>query len=633
MVNVAVEAPPPALSRGRQLAVLGVCCLSVLLVISALASVNVALPDIGTQLRASQTDLQWVVDAYTVVLAALLLPAGALGDRFGRKQVLLGGLFLFGCSSVIAAEAASAGVLIGARVLMGIGAALLFPSSLSLITTAFPPEQRQRAIGAWAGTAAAGGVIGFLATGSLLHYFWWGSLFWFNAIGSLLCLLATAAVVPTSGRERDARLDPGGALLAVIAVGTTVYAIIDGPTRGWASPLTIAGLLNGTVAGAVFLAYEAHTSNPMLDPRIFRTRSVAAGSALITMQYFGAFGYFFVVTQYLQYVRDYTPLGSGIAVAPVGVLVIFGAALAVPLSRTVGLRVLGASGLLLMASSCVLLALCGTHTAYWPLPLLAMVLFGAGLGVSTAQGTTAITQGLPQHKQGIASALNDTTREVGAAIGIAVCGSLLNTGYRSALHHDMSIGTLTRADGAAAIPGFSAAQHAANVGGSPVLLSHAEHAFVHGMTLAMLTTTAVLILSALAVALLAPARTLERSPPRAATSNLAPRASITRQSTPWSENQTDRRIRTDDFTQRRSLPRSSPWTRMICSRRSSGCARSSGGGGRPRASDRRHTAGPTCGCTASGCLQCWAGSSASLLGSFRLHTGERRSAPTARSGH
>lgn len=501
------KAADSTLSPARRSAVLGVACLGVLLVVSAIASINVALPEIGTQLHASQTDLQWIVDAYTVTLAALLLPAGAIGDRYGRKATLLVGLVLFGGSSLAGALATDPGLLIAARAALGVGAALLFPCTLSLITTSYPAEERTRATAIWAGVCAVGAVIGLVAVGGLLHFFWWGSLFVLNVIGSIVCIVAAVLVIPNGQREKAVRLDPPGALLAVISVGALVYGIIEGPTQGWTDLETVAPIVLGLVAGIAFIDTEFRSPAPMLDPRIFADRTVSAGSLLITMQFFGGFAFFFVMTQYLQYILGYSPLKGGLALAPVAALILIGSVGAVALARRVGLRVLAAGGLALMAGGCAVAAACDVDSSYWPVPAVAMGLLGAGLGISTAVGTSAITEGLPREKQGVASALNDTTRELGAALGIAAIGSFLNAGYRSSF--DDGAGALPAPIADVARDGFGAAQEIAKRQPDSGVLDVARAAVVHGLAVSLTACAIVLVIGAAVVARLAPRRVAE----------------------------------------------------------------------------------------------------------------------------
>src|SRR5881275_938799 len=251
-------------------------CLALMMVVAAVASLNVALPGIARDTGASQTQLQWIVAAYAIVFAALLLPAGAIGDRFGRKPLLAVGLALFGAASLAALFVDSPGTLIAIRAVLGVAAALIMPVTLSVITSVFPPEERGKAVGTWVGVAAGGGVVGLLASGLLLHFFSWPSIFALNVVLAAVALVGTLAVVPATRETRPPRLDPVGTLLSVTGLAAFVYGTIEGPDRGWGDPVTLATLLGGLTALAVFVLWELHRRDPMLDPRNFLRRGFGA---------------------------------------------------------------------------------------------------------------------------------------------------------------------------------------------------------------------------------------------------------------------------------------------------------------------------------------------------------------------
>src|SRR4051794_41219656 len=284
----------------RRGAVLRVMCLALMMVVAAVASLNVALPGIARDTGASQTQLQWIVDAYAIVFAAVLLPAGALGDRFGRKPLLAVGLALFGAVSFAALFVDSAGPLIALRAVMGVAAAMIMPVTLSVITTVFPPEERGKAVGTWAGVAAGGAVLGLLASGVLLEWLSWQAVFGLNVVLAAIALAGTVAIVPATRESRPPRLDPVATLLSAAGLAALVFGIIQGPEHGWSDPLTASALALGAAGIIGFVLWELRRREPMLDPRNFLRRGFGAGSLSITVQFFSAFGFLFLALPYLQ---------------------------------------------------------------------------------------------------------------------------------------------------------------------------------------------------------------------------------------------------------------------------------------------------------------------------------------------
>src|SRR5581483_8907281 len=405
----------------RRGAVLRVMCLALMMVVAAVASLNVALPGIARDTGASQTQLQWIVDAYAIVFAALLLPAGAIGDRVGRKQLLLGGLALFGSVSFAALFARSPATLIGLRAGLGVAAALIMPVTLSVITTVFPPEERGKAVGTWVGVAAGGGVIGLLTSGILLHFFSWPSIFALNLALATVALIGTIAVVPATREAQPPRLDPVGTLVSVVSLAAVVFGTIEGPEHGWTSPLTLTSLLGGLAGIVVFVLWELRRDQPMLDPRNFLRRGFGAGSLSISVQFLAAFGFLFLALPYLQLVLGYSPLRAAAPLLPMALVVIPLSRFAPKIAADVGVRVTGPIGLGLMATGFIVLSTLGTAASYWHF-LAGLLPFGAGMALSGSPATTAIVASLPRNKQGVASAINDVSRELGGALGIAVLG-------------------------------------------------------------------------------------------------------------------------------------------------------------------------------------------------------------------
>lgn len=469
--------------------VLAAMCVALATVVATVSSLNVALPDLARDLHATQTQLQWVVDAYAVVLAGLLLLGGALGDAFGRRYMLLGGLAVFSVAACIAFFVNNAGALIAVRTVMGLGAAAIMPATLAIITSVFPPDERDRAVAIWAGVAGASALLGVLVSGALLEFFAWDSVFGFSAVLGLIALVAGWRLAPNSKQE-GVGLDVVGGVISAAGLVSLVYGIIEGPERGWTDSLTLEAFGVGVVLLAAFVAWELRREQPLLDPRLFKLRGFGAGTASITVQFFAFFGFVFVMLQYIQFVLGYSPLIAGLALAP------FGAAM-VALSPRVPMLVnrfgpgrIGPLGLLLMAGGYAVLANAGTGTSYWLL-LAGILPLGIGMALAMTPATTAIVNSLPKAKQGVASAVNDLAREVGGALGIAVLGSALTGRYQSGVaaattHLPDRLASQAQ-DALPAALGIST--HIGAQGGA-ALASAAENAFVDGLHLAMVIAAA-----------------------------------------------------------------------------------------------------------------------------------------------
>jgi EmrB/QacA subfamily drug resistance transporter len=494
-----------ALSHRHRRAVLGVMCLALMMVVAAVASLNVALPDLARGTGASQSQLQWIVDAYALVFAGLLLPAGALGDRYGRKEILMIGLLIFGAASAAAIVVNDPSTLIGLRAVLGVGAALVMPTTLSIITNVFPEDERGRAVGIWAGIAGAGAGVGLVLSGTLLTWFSWSSVFAINVTLAVLALVATVPIVPTSRSGRRVSLDPVGALLSSLGLFGLVFAIIEAPLRGWLDAVTLAGLGAGVVLLIAFVLFELARREPMLDPRLFMRRGFGAGSLSLTLQFFAQFGLLFVGLQYLQFVLGYSPFEAGVSILPMALMLVAIAPRAPRLAQRLGVRLVGGTGLACMGVGFVIFSTLGTDSSYWHFGLAALIT-GIGIGLATSPATTAIVSSLPAERQGIASAVNDLTREVGGAFGIAVLGSVLNNGYRN----DVAPATAhLPAPAAAAVNDSIAAatQVAARAGThGPALVEQAQQAFVNGLSTALLVAACVLFAAGAIVALVAPPR-------------------------------------------------------------------------------------------------------------------------------
>jgi EmrB/QacA subfamily drug resistance transporter len=404
------------------------------MIVAAVSSTNVALPTLARPdtLDASQTELQWIVDIYALVFAGLLRPAGALGDRFGRKGALQAGLAIFVAGMGMAAFADGTGQLIVARGIAGVGAALIMPTTLSILTNVFPPHERAKAIGIWAGFAGAGGALGPLVGGFVLTHFWWGSVFLLNVVLGLVALVAGAIVVPTSRDAQRSPLDPVGSLLSVLGLGSLLFAVIEAPERGWTDPWVVATFASSLVLLVGFVGWERRSASPMVDMALFRVRRFATGTLTIAMAFFSMFGMFFVATQYFQYVRGYSPLLAGVAMLPNALAMLFWAPRSTKVVEAFGARRAVAGGLLLHATGFALLSLSTQHSPY-VLSGLALLVIGTGSGLAMAPTTSMIMAAVPLNRAGMGSAVNDTAREVGGAVGIAVLGSVLALRYRSGL--------------------------------------------------------------------------------------------------------------------------------------------------------------------------------------------------------
>jgi EmrB/QacA subfamily drug resistance transporter len=477
-------------------ALVPVVCVALATVVSAMASLNVALPSIARETHAGQTSLAWIIDAYSLVFAALLLPAGALGDRYGRRRALVVGLSIFGLASAAAMTVSSAGALIALRGVLGLGAAFVMPATLSTITSAVPVERRARAVGLWAGVAGGSAVLGLLASGLVLQAWSWRSVFALNVVLAAVAIAGTLRVVPESADDRAPKVDVGGAALAVAGLVALVYSVIEAPDAGWLSGRTVAGVVVGLLVLAGFVLWELRQTEPMLDPRLFRHPAFSAGTLSILVQFFAFFGYVFIALQYLQIVRGDSALLAAVSVLPMAAAMMPSARLSPRVSGRLGTRNTCVGGLVLISAALLVLSRIGVDSSYW-LFLAGVVPLGIGMGLAMTPATTAITEALPAAQQGVGSAMNDLARELGGALGIAVIGSVLTAGYQAHLHLTGVPSPLAqRARGSFAV--------AAQLGNSVAVQARA--AFVDGIHVALLVAAGSALCAALAVGLLLRAR-------------------------------------------------------------------------------------------------------------------------------
>jgi EmrB/QacA subfamily drug resistance transporter len=475
----------------RRWTILAVLCLSLVIIVLGNTVLNVAIPTLVEDLKASQTQLQWIVDAYSLVFAGLLMTGGALGDRFGRKGMLQLGLVIFGVASLVSTQANGANYLIITRAVMGMGAALVMPATLSILTNVFPPHERARAIAIWAGLAGAGGAIGPISGGFLLKHYYWGSVFYVNVLVVVIALVVGALIVPSSKDPEQSPLDPPGALLSILGLGTVLYAIIEGPNHGWASGTTIGTFVAGLAFLVAFGVWELRTAHPMLDLRFFEDRRFSASSVSIMLIFFSLFGVFFLVTQYLQLVKGYTALEAGVRTLPQAIAMMFLAPLSARVVERLGARTVVTAGLGFVTLALLLLSRLTEASSYWQF-LAILLIMAVGMGSVMPPATALIMSSLPLGKAGVGSAVNDTTRELGGALGVAVLGSVLTSVYKSNLHVEaLHLLPAQAAQATASLGGALGVQHLGPVAEA------AKSAFMDGMSAAAIAGAVVTALATL----------------------------------------------------------------------------------------------------------------------------------------
>ena len=408
--------------------ILTVLCSSLLVIVLDNSILNVAIPTIINDLRATNSQLQWIVDSYTLVFAGLLLTAGALGDKFGRRGALQLGFAIFGIGSILAAMSGTANQLVGTRALMGIGGAFIMPATLSIITNLFPPHERGRAIGVWAGVAGLGAALGPLTGGFLVEHFYWGSVFLVNVPIVVIGLVAGFVLIPNSKDPSAPKLDPIGAVLSITALTALLFAIIEAPAEGWGDPTILATLATGVVLLVGFVSWERHTDHPMLDVTFFANPRFSAASGSITVVFFAMFGSIFLLTQYFQFVLAYTPLQTGVRMLPFALTMMVVAPTSSRVVERIGTKVTVTAGMSLVTVGLLSMAMLQVDSSYVQVAVRLMVM-AAGMGLTMAPATESVMGSLPLGKAGVGSAVNDTTRQVGGALGVAIIGSVLASVY------------------------------------------------------------------------------------------------------------------------------------------------------------------------------------------------------------
>lgn len=522
-------AAPPGPSAGRW-AVLAILCTSLLVVSLDNTILNVALPDIVRSLHASSSDLQWVVDTYAVVFAGLLLVLGSLGDRLGRKWVLGAGIVVFGASSAASAFSGSSQGLIAARAAMGIGAAAIMPSTLSILTNVFrEPDERSRAIGIWSATTGLGVAVGPVVGGWLLAHYWWGSVFLVNVPICVLGLAAMLWLVPNSRDEGAKSPDVPGAALSTAGVALLLWGVIDAPTRTWTSPLVLAALCGGAALLVGFVAWERRSGHPMLDLALFRSHRFSGAVSAMGLVIFALMGGLFLFTQYLQFSLGYSALETGLRIAPIAFVLMVVAPVSSVLDRRIGTKPVVFTGLALVALAFGLLSSTTVRGGYWD-AFPAFLLMGIGVGLAFAPCTEAVMGSVPVERSGVGSATNSASLQVGGATGVAVLGSLLNARYQGRMSAALAPYHLPHAALSAiksSLGGALAVAQQAGGHAGALLAASARQAFVSGMDLAVLAAAGVVGAAALLVLGVLPNR-----PPASASAAVPPTPSAVTSSRP-----------------------------------------------------------------------------------------------------
>jgi EmrB/QacA subfamily drug resistance transporter len=503
------RAQPDAEVPAQRWLALAVLCVPLLIVSLDNTVLNTVLPTLVRKLHASTSELQWIVDSYVLVFGGLMLVAGSLADHIGRKRTFLAGLAAFAAGSTWAAFSGSVGVVIAARASMGIGAALIMPSTLSIITATFSDQgERQRALGFWAGTTGAGVALGPIVGGLLLAHFWWGSVFLINVPVALLGLAFAIPLVPDSKDAQPKRPDALGALLSITGLGLLLWAIIEAPVHGWSSALVLGAGAGGLALLAGFGAWERSSSHPLLNLHFFASRRFSAAVLCNGLLAFGLYGALFVLTQLLQFQLGYTPLQAGVRVLPAAGAIAVMAPLSTLVVRRLGTKLTVAGGLVLVAAGLWQVSGATVATGYGGV-VTGMVMLGIGAGLVIPPSTGAVMGSLPSAHTGVGSATNGAFMQIGGALGVAVIGSLLSTRYQSRLAgplapyrlphqlHETILGSLGGALGLA--------QQLGGITGS-LLAQFARSAFVSGMDLGLTAAAAVALAGALFALLALPAR-------------------------------------------------------------------------------------------------------------------------------
>jgi MFS family permease len=532
--------------RDHRIAALVVICLSVFVISVDATIVNVALPTLSRELDADTAQLEWIVDAYTLVIAGLLLSAGSLSDRYGRRGWLAGGLAVFAITSAVAAQVHSADALIAARAAMGVGAAAIFPTTLALITNVFThPVPRANAIGVWAAMTGVGVAAGPITGGWLLELFSWGSIFLVNVPVAAVAIVGGILFVPTSRDPATPPLDIGGLMLSSIGVTALVHTVVEAPNWGWSSARTAAGFGVAVVVLAGFAVWERRVGHsrhrgrhaarrqadyhhppharsrrrvpqraPMLDVSVFANRRFSGGSLAVTAGFLTLFGFIFVITQYFQFIKSYSAFETGVRLLPVAVSIGVASVLGPRMVERVGTTAVVAAGLAIFAAGLGWASTVDAATPYIQIAM-QMVLLGGGLGLTTAPATESIMGSLSADKAGVGSAVNDTTRELGGTLGVAIVGSVFASVYSGGIGSASAVAALP-VDVRSTMERSTAAAYKV-IGQLPTeriadVRDAVNHAFLHGLQNGALVCAAIALGAAVVVAGLLPAREGQTTP-------------------------------------------------------------------------------------------------------------------------
>ena len=497
----AIERTEPVHSQAqhdRRWWTLAVLCLSLLIVFVGNSSLNVTIPTLSRVLGATNSQLQWVIAIYSLVFAGLLFSSGAIGDRFGRKGALQAGLVIYLAACVAASASHDMGQLIACRAAMGVGAAFIMPSTLSILVNVFPPHERTKAIAIWASVTGAAGAIGPVASGWLLGHYWYGSVFLVNVPILVVALASGKVLVPRSRDPEQGQLDPVGAALSIVGIVAIVYGLIQAPTDGWASPSTLVAFAIGVIVLALFVAWELRVDEPMLDIRYFKIPAFSTGTGGMILVFLAMYGVMFLITQYFQLILHYSPLSSALRFLPMAPIMIVVAPMTPKLSARFGAHRTVATGMVLVAFALAMFRGLDTHTPYWYV-LISIVPLVSGIALAMSPMTAAIMSAVPPRRAGAGSAMNDATRELGAALGIALMGSVAASQYVHRINNlTAHLPAATQHQARVSLADAIAAAQKLPSASGRLLTAGADHAFIDGVHLAV-TSGAILALVAAAI--------------------------------------------------------------------------------------------------------------------------------------
>lgn len=505
--NGADTAAPMIDDPRRRRAILWAVCSALMAVVASVSGLNVAQPQLATTFEASQGQVLWIINTYTLTLAALLLPLGAAGDRLGRKPILIAGLAVFGIANIAAAVAPTAETMLGARMLSGTGAAMIMPVTLSVITSSFPDKERSKAIGMWTAVAGGGGILGMYLSALLVDVATWRWLFALPIALTLVSAVISVSTVPNSRESAPGRFDLLGALTSILAAVGFVFALHEAPALGWSDPAIILTLAVAMVAAVVFVVWELRTPSPLLDVRYFRTRGLSSGTTLLLVLFGVQGGVSLMLYPFFQVVLGWSGLLATLGLMPMALLMMLASGLAPKLAARIGVRAAMATGLTIAGAGLALMASLVSASGGYLSALPGLVAMGLGAGLAMTPSTEAITSSLPREQQGVASALNDLTRELGAALGIALLGGLLVAGYQNAIGPRLDgVPDDLAATASEGIANATAASEHAG-GHAEQILVAAQEAFVAGWQQAMWVGAAVMGLLVLFILIRGPENT------------------------------------------------------------------------------------------------------------------------------